>query len=453
VALSDEEITATPSLHTNLASDTALDAVPAAGDTPPADNVRRGLFSPAGQPKHLLPIVGPLTVFGPLCIDMYLPALPRISTNLHADASLAQLSLTTCLIGMAAGQLIFGPISDRYGRRRPLFVGIILFALSSLACVFAPSITILIICRLLQGLGGAAGVVTSRAVVRDVHSGIRAARFFSTLMMATALGPILAPQIGAEVLRVTTWRGIFVVLAGVGVILLVVAATRLPETLPPERRVTGGFAQSRASMASVLKSRAFVANALACSLGFGAIFSYVSGSSFVLENLYHLSPQRYSLLITINGLGMFATSRLNSRIVSRFGPRRLLTFGLAWLGASSVLLLIALGPLHLGLWAVIPTQCFVVMSNGFVMPNAIVLSMQDFPHAAGSASALLGTAQFSMGAFAAPLVGLGGAYTAYPMAIAIVIFGLGAISARLLLIRGNSSAQNAESDLRFAAEV
>lgn len=420
------------------ASASSADAHPAraVADLEEVPNLRTGLFRPPPRPRHLLPIVAPLTIFGPLCVDMYLPALPRISTDLHASASLSQLSLTTCLIGVATGQLLFGAVIDRYGRRRPLFFGIALFLVSSFVCSLAPNIGLLIAFRVFQGFGGAAGMVTSRAVVRDLFSGMRAARFFSVLMMTTALGPIIAPQLGAAVLHVTSWRGIFVTLAIIGAVLMVLAATRLPETLPAERRISGGLAASLGAMGEVLRSRVFLANTLACGLGFGAIFAYVAGSSFVLENIYHLSPQIYATLIALNGLGMFLAAQVNSRIVGRFGPRRLLTFGLGWLSVSSVLLLLALGPAHLGLAAVIPTQCAIVLSNGFVMPNAITLSMHDFPHAAGSASALLGTFQFSIGAFTAPLVGLAGSDSAYPMALTIVAFAIAAIVARLVLVRG-----------------
>jgi len=385
--------------------------------------------------RRFLLMVGGLSLFGPLCIDMYLPALPRISSDLHAGPSAVQFSLTTCLVGLGLGQLLIGPLSDRLGRRPPLLAGLVLFVLASLTCSMAPNALLLAGIRFVQGLGGAAGIVIARAIVRDLHSGVAAARFFSMLMLVTGAGPVLAPQIGAGLLRVTSWRGVFIVLAVLGTLLLAMAASRLPETLPPERRDSGGLRSTIRSMRGVATSRVFMANALACSLGFGAIFAYVAGSSFVMEDIYGLSPQVFGLLFALNACGLVAAGQVNARIVGRYGSERLLTAGLIALASGGVGLLLVVGSGHIGLAGIIPCLFVTVACNGFVGPNAMALALNDFPESAGSASALLGLLQFSLGAAVAPIVGIAGSHDALPMAVAVAALGTSAISVRLVLTR------------------
>jgi DHA1 family bicyclomycin/chloramphenicol resistance-like MFS transporter len=396
--------------------------------------VRIGDEPPARRRRFLL-MVGGLSLFGPLCIDMYLPALPRIATDLHSSASEVQLSLTSCLVGLAVGQLIIGPLSDRHGRRPPLIAGLALFIVASFTCAASPTTTVLVLLRFAQGFGGAAGIVIARAVVRDLFSGVAAARFFSLLMLVTGAGPVLAPQIGAELLRLTSWRGVFVVLGVAGSLLLAMAILRLPETLPAHGRDVGGLRATLRGMHTVATSRTFVANALACGLGFGAIFAYVSGSSFVMEDVYQLSPQVFGLLFALNGCGLVAASQVNARIVGRFGSARILTFGLLALAAGGVAALIVVAIGGVGLIGLVPCLFVCVSCNGFVGPNAMALSLNDFPEAAGSASALLGVLQFGIGAAVAPLVGIGGSHDALPMATAMAVFGLAATTVRFSLTR------------------
>lgn len=401
------------------------------------------------RPAKLLLVIGSLCVFGPLCVDMYLPALPRIGTDLHAGTSAVQLSLTTCLIGIALGQVIVGPLSDRFGRKRPLAIGISLFVASSIVCAVAPSIAVLTVFRALQGIGGAAGIVTSNAVVRDLYSGVRAARFFSRLLLVIGLGPVLAPQIGAELLRISSWRGVFVALALLGSALLATSMSELPETLPPERRQTGGMVSSLRAMREVLADRAFLANALCAGLGFGAVFCYVSGSSFVLENLYGLSPQQFSLVFAANACGLIAASQLNARLVGRLGPQRMLTggVGVLLLGALWLIFTVLFAPRALA--TVFPPLFVVVTSVGLVAPNASALAMNDFPDSAGSASAVLGVLQFGTGALVAPLVGLGGSRDALPMASLIVVLALGSSGCRLWSAQRARNFQSDEGAIGF----
>jgi MFS transporter, DHA1 family, multidrug resistance protein len=397
----------------------------------PAD--RPGMVRRVPTGWRLVILVGSLSIFGPLCIDMYLPALPGISRELHASASAVQLTLTACLIGIAVGQLLLGPISDRVGRRPPLLAGLGAFIASSVACAFAPNVYALAGCRLIQGVGGAAGIVISRSIVRDLHSGVALVRFFSTLMLATGLGPILAPQIGSWVLTFTTWRGVFLILAGFGVTLLGTAWWRVPETLPPHLRSTGSVWSTMATMLSVGRDRVFLGYALACGLGMSGTFAYVAGSSFVLQNVYGLSPQIYGLVFALNACGLVSGAQVNGRLVARFGPSRLLTCGLVTMTAGGTLLLSVVVTGAVGLPGVIPALFVVMFGCGFVGPNAVALALQRYPQAAGAASAVLGSFQFLLAAAVAPLAGVSGTADALPMALLILTLPLAALGSRILL--------------------
>lgn len=386
---------------------------------------------------RLILIVGGLSIFGPLCIDMYLPALPRISADLHAGTSVVQLSVTGCLIGMAIGQLFIGPFSDRNGRRSPLLLGMGLFIVSSLVCSVVSSVYLLDGFRFLQGFGGAAGIVIARAIVRDLFEGATAARFFSTLMLVTGLGPMIAPQLGALILRFTSWRGIFVALALAGAALLVTALVKVPETLPPERRHVGGMKTTLRSMKTVVQDRTFVGYAIVASLGFASIFIYIAGSSFVLQGVYGLSAQLFGVVFAVNAAGMVVGAQINGHFVHRFGSGPLLTLGLAFLSAGS-LSFVASVMAKGGLEAVLPSLFFCMFGLGFVNPNAMALALQNHPESAGVASAILGSSQFVIGAAVAPLAGIEGNHDAFPMGVLMAAFAAGAIVVRSTLSRGKS---------------
>jgi DHA1 family bicyclomycin/chloramphenicol resistance-like MFS transporter len=382
---------------------------------------------------RLVILVGSLSIFGPLCIDMYLPALPDISRQLHSSASAVQLTLTACLIGISVGQLLLGPVSDRMGRRPPLLIGLVAFIASSLACSIAPDIYVLAGCRFVQGVGGAAGIVISRSIVRDLHSGVALVRFFSTLMLATGLGPVLAPQIGSWILSFTSWRGVFLVLAGFGTILLFSAWWRVPETLPPDRRATGSVWSTLATMVSVGRDRVFLGYALACGLGMGGTFAYIAGSSFALQNVYGLSPQTYGLVFALNACGLVLGAQVNGRLAARFGPSALLTNGLITMVAGGAVLVTVVATGAVGLAGVIPALFLMMYGFGFVGPNAVALALQRYPQSAGAASAVLGSFQFILAALVAPLAGVGGTSDALPMALLILVLPIAALGVRILL--------------------
>lgn len=387
-----------------------------AGEASPPDRVR-----PTRQPRWFVVLLGLLSAFGPLCIDMYLPALPALSKSLHAQASAAQLTLTGCLAGLAIGQLLTGPLSDRYGRREPLLIGLTAFVLSSVACVFAPSIYALVAFRFVQGCAGGAGIVIARAMVRDLYSGIEAAYFFSILMLVVGSGPVLAPLIGGQLLRFTSWRGVFVVLASIGVVLFAGSVGGIRETLPRAMRHVGGVAATLRTFRMLSRDRTFMRYALPCGLAFGALFAYISGSPFVLENIYHLSPQWFSVTFGVNALGLIAAGQTNARLVRRVSPQRLLMVGLTAMTAGGLWLIAVVALIHT--MAGILVGLFVVMSSlGLVSPNALALALADHPRVAGSASALVGFSQNVFGGLAAPFVGISGSHDAVPMVVAIAAF-------------------------------
>ncbi|MGV9562960.1 multidrug effflux MFS transporter [Streptomyces sp. NPDC003480] len=383
-------------------------------------------------------LLGGLTATPPLAMDMYLPSLPEVTTSLHAPAATVQLTLTGCLAGMAVGQLVVGPMSDRWGRRRPLLAGLAVYVLATALCALAPSIAALAAFRLVQGLAGAAGIVIARAVVRDLYDGVAMARFFSTLMLISGVAPIVAPLIGGQILRFTDWRGVFVVLTAVGVALAALVWARLPETLPRSRRHGGGAGAALGSLRGLLADRAFTGYTLAGGCAFAALFAYVSASPFVIQEIYGASPQTFSLLFGLNSVGLMVAGQINGKVlVGRVALDKVLATGLTvvTLAAAALLLLTtgALGPVGL---APVATALFVLMSAmGFTLPNTQALALMRTRQHAGSASALLGTTSFLIAAGASPLVGIAGEHTAVPMAVVQLAAALVAVTCFVALCR------------------
>ncbi|MGW5234762.1 multidrug effflux MFS transporter [Streptomyces nodosus] len=376
-------------------------------------------------------LLGALTATPPLAMDMYLPSLPAVTASLHAPAATVQLTLTGCLAGMALGQLLVGPMSDRWGRRRPLLVGLVVYVVATALCAVAPSVEVLIAFRLLQGLAGAAGIVISRAVVRDLYDGVAMARFFSTLMLISGVAPIVAPLIGGQILRVTDWRGVFVLLTVVGIALTALVALRLPETLPSaagragaERGARGGpgggVGEALRSMRALLSDRVFSGYTFTGSFAFAALFAYVAASPFVVQEIYGASPQTFSLLFGVNSVGLMIVGQINGKIlVGRVSLDKVLATGLTVVTlAAAVLLMMVTGVFgEVGLAAVAATLFVLMSAMGITLPNTQALALMRTRRHAGSASALLGTSSFLIGAVASPLVGVAGEHTAVPMAV------------------------------------
>jgi DHA1 family bicyclomycin/chloramphenicol resistance-like MFS transporter len=380
----------------------------------------------------LLVVLAALSTFGPITTDLYLPGLPEVGDSLDVGPSQVQATLTACLIGLAVGQAIAGPLSDTYGRRRPLLIGLLLFVLCSLGCAAAPSILALDALRLVQGLCGAAGIVLARAIVRDRWSGVQMAQIYAALMGAVSLGPIFAPPIGGLLLGFMDWRGLFVVLAGFGAVLLLASFLWVPETLRPERRRAAGLLTTLRVGRRLMGDRLFAGYTLASGLAFGALFSYISGSSFVYQDVFGVSAQAYGLLFALNGVALLLASIANHRLQERFGPHRLLRAGMLLLIAGACLLTVAVVA-DLGLAGVVPSLFIAVGGVGFVPSNSVALALERHGADAGTASALIGVIQFLIGAVAAPLAGVAGE-SAVPMALGMLGFAVAALATLRLLV-------------------
>jgi MFS transporter, DHA1 family, multidrug resistance protein len=387
--------------------------------------------SPTGRGYvRLVIVLGGLIALGPLTIDMYLPAFPRIGDDLHAGDSAVQLTLTGMLLGLSVGQLVIGPLSDSFGRRRPLVVGICTHAVASLLCALAPSIALLSAVRVVQGFAGAAISVVSMAIVRDLFEGVAVARIMSRLMLVIGLAPILAPSIGGLVLGFTSWRGIFVALAAAGVLLVLVAQLGIRETLPPQRRRPATVRASLAAYRTLLRDRVFVALTFIGGSMMAAIFAYVSGASFVLQDGFGLDARTFGLVFGLNAAGLTLTAQLNPVLLRWFSVRQVLTGGMVGaMTAATVLLVVGLTGLG-GLFAVLVPLAVLVSTAGLALPNTPALALTRHGEAAGTAAAVLGCVQFGVGGVVAPLVGAFGSTTAAPMGA--VMLGVTTLAAALM---------------------
>jgi DHA1 family bicyclomycin/chloramphenicol resistance-like MFS transporter len=369
----------------------------------------------------VLVALGALSAFGPLSMDLYLPALPDLGRDLRVGDASAQLTMSLCMVGLALGQLVAGPLSDRIGRRPVLLTGVAVYMVTSLLCAVAPGIWSLVLLRFTQGLAGGAGMVISRAMVRDQFDGQRAVRVFSTLMMVSGLAPVLAPLIGGQLARVTSWRGMFVVLAVIGLLLLLAAFT-LPETLPPRDRQEGGLRETAVQFTVLGRDRQFVGYTLVLALMSCALFIYISLSSFVLQNEYEISAQLFSVIFAVNSLGIVLAGRLNSVGTRWLSPRTLLGGGIG-VGLTGAAISLAAVLAGWGLPGLLPALFLMVSSLGVIMPNATALALEPHGRRAGSASAFLGTAQFLLGAVVPPLISSDGA-TAVTLTLGVLVAGL-----------------------------
>lgn len=373
--------------------------------------------------RRLILLLGLLTAFGPMSIDMYLPAFPAIAGEFGVDIAAVQYTLAAYNGGLALGQLFYGPLADRWGRKPSLLAGMLLYALASIGCAWAPSVGGLVGLRLLQALGGCAGMVLARAIVRDRFEGNEAARVFSTMMLIMGVAPILAPSVGSLVVARADWRLIFWLLAGLAALALLGVAAVLPETLPAARRSPAAVRRALPTYARLLQDRSFVGYALTAGMVQAAMFAYITGSSFVFTQLFGLSGGQYSLLFSLNASGLIAASQLNGRLLRRFGFQQVL---------RAVTLVVPLAGLLLGLaytgWLGIygiTLPLFVMVSCvGFTSPNATAGALHAHAAQAGSASALLGTLMYTCGAAAAVAVSALADSTVVPMAAVMAGCGL-----------------------------
>lgn len=375
------------------------------------------------QTRHLVLLLGAIMALGPLTIDMYLPALPRLGEVFSASEAQVRLTLGAYLAALALGQLVYGPLTDRYGRRRALLVGLAIYTLASVGCAVAASIEALIVMRVLQALGGCAGMVVVRAVVRDLYDPQQAARTFSLLMLVMGAAPILAPVVGGQFLHWADWPWIFVLLAVYGTVCFIAVQRVLPETLDEDTAIANRALPWRAIFSDyhgLVRHRSFITYALTGGFGFASMFAYISGSPFVLMTLHDVTPAGFGLYFGAIAFSFIACSQVNARLLRRWEPRQLLAGGmLTYLaGALAVMVVTALAPGSL--LALMVTLTVALGALGFVAANATALALAAFSRQAGIASALLGTLQLGVGAVMTVLVGVLHDGTAVPMAVLIV---------------------------------
>ncbi len=343
---------------------------------------------------------------GPLTIDMYLPALPKIADDLSVSSSVAQLTLTGTLAGLALGQLIVGPLSDSLGRRRPLMAGIVLHMLASLLCLFAPNIAVLGVARGLQGMGAAAAMVVAIAVVGDLFAESAAATVLSRLMLVLGVAPVVAPSLGAAVLLKASWHWVFAALVVLAGALLLLAALALPETLPASHRRPLKVRSIAATYVELLRDARFVILVLVAALGMSGLFAYIAGASFVLQGHYGLDQQAFALVFGAGAVALIGATQFNVVLLRRFAPQTIVLWALVAAALAGVVF-VGLSYEHIGglpgfvvpVWAILAAM-------GLVIPNAPAVALSRHPDAAGTAAALLGAAQFGLGAAVAPLVGV-----------------------------------------------
>ncbi|HRW18928.1 MAG TPA: multidrug effflux MFS transporter [Dermatophilaceae bacterium] len=411
-----------------LSDDTSVDL---AVDRP----VDRGAAYVGRRFAGLVLVLGSLAMLGPLTIDTYLPAFPQLAADFHASDAQVQLTLTAMLFGLGVGQLLVGPLSDAVGRRRPLMTGLVLHALASLLCALAPTIATLTAARLVQGLAGAAVAVVAAAIVRDLFTGTRMATVMSRLVLVMGLAPIIAPTIGSAVLQVTSWHGVFVVVSVAAIVLLGVAARWVPETLEPARRLRFELRTPVVAYAALLRDRSYLALVGIAGMAFATLFAYVGGSSFVLQDVFHLDTAQFGLVFGINSAALTVFSQINPTLVRRYGPVAVLRVATVTMLLGAITLL-ALA--HLGIGGVVgfvAPVTLTLMSVGLVLPNCSVVALAPHGDTAGTAAAMIGALQFAVAAAATPVVGALADGTARPVGYVMVAASLVAVTLMTLVGR------------------
>lgn len=371
-------------------------------------------------------ILGALSAFGPLAIDFYLPGFPAMAQAFATDEKHIQATLAAYFLGLSLGQLAYGPVADRFGRRIPLLIGLVLFTVASLACAFAPTLEALIVARFVQALGGCAGMVLSRAIVSDTCDAVGSAKVFSQLMLVMGLAPILAPMFGGVLVSLHGWQSIFLVLTVFSALCTLAVLLGLPESLPahqPRQPLSGALRQ----YGRLLNDRVFLGHALTGGVAIAGMFAYIAGSPFVFIKLYGVPAEHYGWLFGTNAAGFILMAQVNARLLARRGPAVLLSRAV-WVYVTAGLVLLALSALHpAALWPLLIPLFIGIASLGAIVPNASACAMSGQGARAGSASALLGCLQFSVAAGAAALVSALDDGSAIPMALVISLCGVMAV--------------------------
>ncbi len=389
-------------------------------------------------PARFVLSLGVIIALGPLTIDTYLPALPTIADDLGASEAAAQGTLTAILIGLGLGQLVLGPLADARGRRPVLLSGLVVHVVGSVVCATAPVIGLLMAGRLLQGVGGAAVSVSVMATVRDRYSGVAAATVLSRLMLVIGVAPLLAPAIGGVILTMTTWRGVFVLLATAAIGLFLLGRVTVTETLAPERRGTFAPRSVGRRYATLLSDPTFVGLVLVAGLAFATLFGYVGSASFVLQEVYGLSVLQFGIVFACNSLGLTLASQVNPTVVRRWGSRAVLRSAVTVLAVAAAALLVATSTGLGGLAGVLAPLWVILASCGMIFPNTQALALSRHGESAGTAAAMLGASQFAVGGIAAPVAGLLATGPALSMAIVMAAASAGSAGLAAVALRAGT---------------
>lgn len=379
------------------------------------------------------------SALGPFTVDMYLSSLPQMMSDFNTTASLIQASLTASLLGLGLGQLVAGPLSDVHGRRKPLLISMLLYFLISIACAFSPNIGVFIALRFIQGFVAASGLVISRAIVRDQYSGVEMVKFMALLTMISNVAPLISPTAGSAVTTFTSWIGVFIFLGFLGVFLTSMTVLGIKESLPVVKRVPSNLREVLRNYGSLLRDKRFMGYALVNGILFSGVFAYVAGTPFIYQNMYGISPQLFSVLFALNGLGIILGSQLVKRLAGQMDEHRIFRIGLllAFITTTAVLIVV----LSHGPFVALFIAIFLFAASiGIIGPVSFTLAMESQGHIAGSAAAVLGTLQFALGAITSPLVGLAGENSAIPFGITIFMTSILAVISYIILVRSSTIA-------------
>ena len=395
------------------------------------------------NPLRFALLLAVFCALGPFTVDMYLSSFPQIMNFFATNASMVQASLTSALLGLSIGQIVIGPLSDVLGRRKPLLTSMILFFVSSVGCTISPNVEIFIVLRFVQGFSASAGLVIARAIIRDLYNGVELTKFFALLTTITSVTPLLSPLAGSAVISFTSWVGVFILTGIVGIYLTIMTTWKVIETLPKEKRISSNFKELLKNYKSLLHDRKFIGYGLASGFLYGGCFAYISGSPFIYQKIYAVSPQIFSILFALNGISMMLGAQLVKRLAGRMTPHNIFLIGLSLSIISNLLVLIVVfshGPL-----AELVISLFLSNASlGIVGPISFTLAIESQGHIAGSASALLGILPFLLGSITSPLVGMAGEYSAIPLGVIIFTTSLLAVFINLVLIKNSKTVSTSE---------
>lgn len=391
-----------------------------------------GVHTIAAPGWYVLAVLSLLMGFGSISTDLYLPAMPEMSRSLHASQGMLELTISGYLIGFSLGQLLWGPISDRYGRRLSVATGLVLFVIGAAGCALSASALTLIVWRIVQAAGACAGVALSRAMVRDLYEGNRAAQMLSTLITVMALAPLVGPTVGGQIVAYAGWRAVFWTMVAIGLATLAALFT-IPETHPAARRNRESLGRALIRYGELLRYRRFLGYAGAGGFLYAGLFAYVAGTPFAYISYYHVSERLYGLVFGLGIVGIMVASTLNSRMVSRYGYDRMLLIGTIIAAVSATMTALTASTGLGGLWGLVASLCLFISTTGFVVANSITGALADFPRHAGAVSALVGAFQYGFGIFGSGLVATLADGTPSPMGWVIAIAGIGSLLSMKLL--------------------